>query len=332
MNILTRPLPFEIVFTMAMVTILLTLSVILDLPVNLPAGDPASFVKIHYLYPLIGVAGWSGAAFLGQRRRLASTFLIALPCYAVMLIVHFNLKLWICHINPGQFDDLYRQIDQLFDPVVKFCDLAYAMMSTAIPDEYNFYTTGFIAMFYASFCVHALMTPDKFRTVFIAALLFQGLGALAYLIAPALGPFIYESSPNPLVREAQAHMLAIYQQNAAEGAPWIAENGSLNLLAGLGAMPSLHAGGSVLFLIFAWRYARVLLPAYVPIVVYILVGAVATRWHYLIDLPVGIALAGACVSIAEYVTRGERRHAAPAHRGGPWGAPQGAAEQTAGAG
>jgi hypothetical protein len=314
MNILTRLLPFEIVFTMAMVTILLIFSIILGFRINLPAGDPASFVRIHYLYPLIGVAGWSGVAFFGQRRRLASTFLVALPCYAVMLVVHFNIKLWICHINSFKFDALYQQIDTFFAPVMKFCDFVYATMSIVVPHESNFYMTGFICMFYVSFCFHALMTPDKFRTVFIGALLFQGLGALSYLIAPALGPFIHEPSPNPLARAAQAHMLAVYQQNAAEGAPWIAENGGEHLIAGLAAMPSLHAGGSALFLIFAWRYGRVLLPAYVPIVAYILVGAVAARWHYLIDLPVGIALAWICVSIAEYVTRRER-HAAIAPAG-----------------
>ena len=70
------------------------------------------------------------------------------------------------------------------------------------------------------------------------------------------------------------------------------------LFAGLGAMPSLHAACSSLFLWFAWRHGRILLPTYIPLVFYILVTAVASRWHHLIDIPVGIALARLSIYLA----------------------------------
>ena len=29
---------------------------------------------------------------------------VALPCYATVLVVHFNLKLWVPYINPTSYD------------------------------------------------------------------------------------------------------------------------------------------------------------------------------------------------------------------------------------
>ncbi|MBS0475024.1 MAG: phosphatase PAP2 family protein [Proteobacteria bacterium] len=160
-----------------------------------------------------------------------------------------------------------------------------------IPHESNYYMVAFIAMFYASFSYQALLAPHKFRALFLAALIFQGAGALAYLVMPALGPFIYETGVTPTQTMAQQGMLDVYRDLVAGGPAWVAENGDANITAGLAAMPSLHTGGSFLFLLFAWRHARVLMPLYCLLFGFILVTSIASRWHYLIDLPVGLALA-----------------------------------------
>src|SRR5690606_38290906 len=78
------------------------------------------------------------------------------------------------------------------------------------------------------------------------------------------------------------------------GASWIAANGGTHITVGLAAMPSLHTGGSFLFLLFAWRHAQVLLPLYLPLFAFISIDAVASRWHYFIDLPAGVVLALGC--------------------------------------
>jgi membrane-associated phospholipid phosphatase len=123
---------------------------------------------------------------------------------------------------------------------------------------------------------------------------------------PALGPFIYENGVEPLTTIAQHSMLASYRENVAGGAAWVAANGGPQLTVGLAAMPSLHAGGAFLFLLFAWRSARVLLPIYLPLFAFIMLDAVANRWHYLIDLPVGILLAAACAWAAIRFNRSSR--------------------------
>lgn len=289
----------EIWFTAILLGLTLVISAILGFRFHLPAGDRAAFVGIHYLYPLVGVAIWGVLAAVGQRRELARTFFVALPCYAVVLVCHFNLKLWAPHINPALWDGFYWQTDIWARPLIEACFALRRAIAPLIPLDSNFYMTSFIAMFYISFCFHALRSPHQFRTLFLAALIFQGMGALAYLVMPAIGPFLYEAGIEPIQTAAQASMLAVREDILNGGAPWLAANGGTHLTVGLAAMPSLHTGGSFLFLLFAWRYAKVLTPLYVILFTYISIDAVASRWHYLIDLPAGIALAWACAWAAE---------------------------------
>jgi hypothetical protein len=289
----------EVWFTAGFVGIVLMLSSLFGLPLNMLSGGQAAFVGLHYLYPLLGVALWGVIASFGQRKHLAKTFLVALPCYAIVLVCHFNLKLWIPHINPTLWDPLYWRVDSALHPVVAACFSIRRAIAPLIPLETNFYLMGFITMFYLSFCIQALRDPHDFRTLFLAALFFQGAGALAYLFMPALGPFIYEQGVEPMQTLAQQGMLADYHSNVAGGARWIAATGATHLTGGLAAMPSLHTGGSFLFLLFAWRYARVLVPLYVILFSFIVIDSIGSRWHYLIDVPVGIVLALCCAWAAE---------------------------------
>jgi hypothetical protein len=193
-----RPLILpEVAFTGGLLVITLLAGIALGVPFSLPGGDRAAFVGIHYLYPLAGIVLWGAFALIGQRQSAASTFLVALPCYALVLLCHFNLKLWAPHINRVLWDEFYGQTDQAMRPVVDLFLAMRAGLAPVIPLDSNFYMIAFIAMFYISFCVHALTSARDFRTLFLAALFFQGSGALAYLVAPALGPFLHESGIEP---------------------------------------------------------------------------------------------------------------------------------------
>ncbi|AKH42006.1 hypothetical protein FHS61_002461 [Altererythrobacter atlanticus] len=292
----------DVAFCVAIAAITLGFSLLLDLPFSLPSQAEAAFVGVHYLYPLVGLAAWAGIAVIGQRRRLRSTFLVALPCYAIVMACHFNLKLWAPHINPALWDGFYWEIDSALRPLVDACFQLRELVAPILPLDGNFYIIAFITMFYVSFCYHALRTPDCFRSVFLGALFLQGTGALAYLVMPALGPFLYEPGIEPRQTATQLGMLGVWEDNAAGGHNWLAENGGAYLTTGLAAMPSLHAGGSLLFLLFARRYASELLPIYIPLFSYLCIAAVASRWHYLVDLPIGMILAYACFAAAERLT------------------------------
>ena len=294
-----KNVPVEIVFTSAMVLIMSILSVVFNLPVRLPTSGGATFLGFHYLLPLLGVGAWAVCALFGQRSDLLRVFLIAVPCYFVVLLVHFNIKLWVPHINPTTYDAAYWKIDQALRPLVDGCIVARRHLAVFVPFGANLYMYGFIALFYLSFCFHAVRTPAVFRHLVLSALVFQGLGTIGYLVAPALGPFVFEQGASPFATQAQDLMLRVHDRSIAGGPQWLAQNGADALMMGLGAMPSLHAGGSFLFLWFAYRHARVLLPTYVPIFVFILVAAISSRWHYLVDLPIGIALAVVSIRLAE---------------------------------
>jgi hypothetical protein len=296
----------EVTFTVAFLFLMVAVSAALGLPISYPTAGSASFVGIHYLYPLIGVGVWGAFAFLGQRRSLARVFLIALPCYALVLLAHFNFKLWLPHLNPRLYDAVYWQTDLELRAVVDACIQIRTLLDPIIPVNGHFYMMGFVALFYVSFCYHALWTPERFRQLFLAALLFQGLGSLAYLPFPALGPFIFEPGVGDAVAHAQQTMLKFYQDNVAHGPAWLAANGPAHLTAGLAAMPSLHSGGAFLFFLFAWKYGRVLVPLYALLLAYIMIAAVATRWHYVIDIPPGIALGWLSVWLAEKLAPLER--------------------------
>lgn len=309
-------LPAELIFTTIMVVIMLLLSLTHALPISVPSGERAAFVGVHYLYPLIGVGIWGLFAVFGLKRQLASTFLIALPCYALIMRVHFNIKLWVPTINPMNFDAFFWSTDEAMRPMVDFSFTAATWMNSALPLPANFYMVGFVALFYISFCYHALMTPERFRALFLSALIFQGLGALAYLPFPAIGPFLFEPGMDPSSSSAQASMLAAHQAKVVAGSAWIAANGGTHITTGLAAMPSLHTGGTFLFFLFACKYGRTLIPLYSIMLFYIMIVAVASRWHYIIDLPVGMALAWVSMRLGERLA-GAPRPAIDADGGAP---------------
>jgi hypothetical protein len=273
------------------VALVVTLSLAYSLPIRLPTGNGATRMGVQLAVPVIGVLVWIGCALYAHRRTSLLRSLIALACYTIVMVAHFNLKLWVPYVHTASYDPVLWQTDQFVRPIV---DLSMGLRRGLQPylSGWNeMYLWSFLTMFFFSFSYHAARSPEQFRKLFLSALFLQGLGAIGYLLVPAIGPFIYEAGVSPAMTQAQHDMLVVREAAVAMGPNWIALNGSQNIFSGLGAVPSLHAGCSYLFLWFAWRHGKVLLPTYIPIFAYILVTAVASRWHYLIDLPIGIALA-----------------------------------------
>lgn len=281
----------EVSIALGMLAVMIAFSVTLGLPIVFPSGGHAAFVGIHYIYPLIGIALLGAFTFAFGDRGTAGRFLVALPCYAAVLFAHFNIKLWIPHINPAVFDAQYWNVDEALRPLVDACRFIRTSVFFFIPYETNFYMVSFIFMFYASFFLHAVRTPEIFGQLIISVLLLQALGTFGYLAAPAIGPFIFEAGVDPLITIGQKGMLDFYNGSVTQGAGFLAENGNANFTTGLAAMPSLHVASAYLFFLFAWRHEKALVPLYGFILAFILVTAVASRWHYLIDIPVGMLLA-----------------------------------------
>ena len=154
-------------------------------------------------------------------------------------------------------------------------------------------------MFLISFVVHNIRGRSEFRRVFLASLLVQAFGAMLYLIVPAMGPFIYHPSANAWMGEVEHYFYDVHLNLLTGGANWLQGNTSLHLTQGLAAFPSLHAAASFVFLYYAWRYCRWLTLLYGPFFVWIIFEAMATRWHYGIDLVAGIALACGSIVVSD---------------------------------
>ncbi len=298
---LLAAVPLEIVLALVFLAFTLAMGAWLGLPFSLPNGNRAAFVGIHYLYPLAGIAIWAVFMLFNSSKQMTATFFVALPAYTVVLLCHFNLKLWIPHINPTLWDKFYWASDEAIRPLIDWAMAFRVSIDWLIPLDSNFYMSGFIALFYLAFGYACLKRQDTFRELVLAVIIMQIAGSFAYLVAPALGPFIYEIGVEPRATFSQQSMLASWQANSAGGAAWIAAEGGRQLTVGLAAMPSLHAGGSFLFLLYAVRHAEALRIPFILLFCFIAMDAVANRWHYAIDLPVGMALAGTAYWIARKV-------------------------------
>lgn len=300
------PLP-EIAILLAGICAALLVAFVNDLPILLPSQRALGAFGVHYLVPVVTLIGWGLLILRNRQPKVLFYLAAAFVCYLGVLIVHFNLKLWVTAVNGANHDAAFMQSDRFLQPVVDACFAIRHWLAAHLGNIDAAYLFAFIAMFYASFIVHAVRDIAVFRKLVVAVFCVHLLGAAGYLAWPALGPFIYEDGANAVATAAQAGMQRLVLSIKAGGADWLAVNGQANLLAGPAAMPSLHTAVSAIFVIFAWRHERWLRWAYLPLFAFILVEAVATRWHYVVDLAAGGVLAFACVAIADLVYRPVKR-------------------------
>ena len=296
---LRLPIP-ETLLMLAFVLVGLSISVLFKLPVSLPTSASLAFTGMGYMTPAIVIIAGLLITLATQKAARTLYFLTVLLAYGAILIVHFNIKLWVHQINPASWDRAYLEIDTALAPLVNAAFAirgALGWMGSALDLLYLF---AFLAMFGCSIIVHSSRSFIVFRKVVLTAMLVHVLGALSYLIAPALGPFLYEAGANALETKRQVYMLAAHKEALAGGTMWLSANGAQYLATGLAAMPSLHVASSAVFVYYAWRYERRLCWLYLPLFAFIMNEAVATRWHYLVDIIAGIGLTGLAVFVVEY--------------------------------
>lgn len=296
---------------LVIIALFLIITIILCFKINaklcLPSLNCSKFIGLHYILPLSFTILWNIIStvfihFLNKtnNKTLSIATIIfeqntLLICFVIGMWLHFNIKLWIPLINHHTYDNIYYRIDILVYPLVQICYSIRSYVANYLPLVDYLYLNLFIVMFFISFSVHSIFDKQHVREVILAALLLQILGALSYLIMPAVGPFIYEPGLSNLASQAQTVMWENYNQIKMCGPQWLSVNGSQHLVGGLAAMPSLHVGASWVFVYYAYKYAQYLLPAYILFFLWIVIEAIATRWHYLIDLPAGILLAMLCI-------------------------------------
>lgn len=219
-------------------------------------------------------------------------------CFGIVLTLTFCLKLWEPLIRSVSYDRVYEAVDRtcLFwlQPFISW--RAHHLQFNWVNQLYD---AAFVGMFLVSLVVHLARGRAEFRRVFLASLLVQAAGGCLYLIAPASGPFLYHPSANRALATVQHTFSEIRHQELLGGVEWLRLNTGRYITCGLGAMPSLHAAASFVFLYYAWRHVRWLGIIYTPVFAWILLEAMASRWHYGIDLVAGVMMAYACIALTE---------------------------------
>lgn len=279
-----------------------------DLPFSLPDSSALAFTGMHPAVPFGLIGAWAILTIFSRHKLRIFYYMAGAFAYGVILITHFNIKLWMNIINPVRWDAFYWSSDQAVRPFIEVSFAVHDRVAAVLPFENHLYLFAFLAMFVSSIVAHSLRCFLVFRRVIFTAMLVHALGALSYLITPAIGPFIYEAGSNAVETARQVHMFQGYQALMAGGRPWIAEYGPQYLLAAVAAMPSLHVASSGVFLYYAWKHERWLSYCYMPLFAFILFEAVATRWHYAADLLGGLALTALAIAIAALIFGPIERH------------------------
>lgn len=309
LGILTIKYP-ELLITVVYGFIVLCISILIQTRFSFPSTSNSIFIGIHYSTALLlgGIGAILGVVFrlkMSGKQLIESILLIAFENFAYLfvflIIVWLNLhvKMWIPLINPFRFDELYFNTDTILKPLINYMLLIRLSISRNIEIIDHLYMIFFILMFMISFLFHSAWDRRNIRRLFMASILVQAIGSLCYLIMPAVGPFIFENGLSQHATKCQLSMWEGYQTLVRSGPAWLHDNAPRYFTAGLAAMPSLHVGASWVFVHYAGRSLKYLLVVYIPFFSWIVIEAVASKWHYFIDLPVGVALALLCIWLAD---------------------------------
>lgn len=128
-------------------------------------------------------------------------------------------------------------------------------------------------------------------------------GYLTYVAWPAAPPWYVaiHDGVGPVVRTQQAYFVDL-------GHSWIAQQFSTTHLAAsdFGALPSLHAGYTMLLLLFFWNSGRRVRMGLTLLVLAMGASLVYSGEHFVFDILVGWAYAGVCFAGVEWVARRTR--------------------------
>ena len=256
-----------------------------------PDFSALTFCFKHYLGPLaVGIiaAGLSGSAWRlskGTSRQTIQDLLADVVAFATIVFVHFNLKLWSHLVNGAMFDNEFHQIDQALAPLRDgFMSVAQAV-TARLPLKVP-YSDLFISMFFLSFFLHGgLGGRRELNPVMLATAFVLILGGFAYWLAPAFGPLIFDPPNVAYVRYMHNFSASFVDSGGRNYSP-------VMFVSMLAAMPSLHIANSVVLAYFAWKWRPWLLAFYIPAILFFLCEGVNLRFHYLIDYPAGLLIAG----------------------------------------
>ena len=163
----------------------------LNLDFAFPASGALEFTGMSYAVPLSLIAVLGLFLVLTRQSMRLVYYSTAGLAYGIIVITHFNVKMWMSVINPTLWDDLYWKTDQMVRPLIDASFVVHNFVEMTLPMGEHLYLFAFLAMFAGSIIVHSMQRFIVFRKVIFTAMLVHVLGGLSYLVMPAVGPFIF---------------------------------------------------------------------------------------------------------------------------------------------
>ncbi|PKL52603.1 MAG: hypothetical protein CVV37_00340 [Nitrospira bacterium HGW-Nitrospira-1] len=236
--------------------------------------------------PILLIMLYSGLLFFqallikirNQNRLVNLTHDLLFPT-ACIILVFDSLERIVHYINPGDIDPLLIRLDYLLfggHPTVMLEGVMTPLLTDILQTAYSSYyflpiTLGIV--------LKAKGNDKAFdRSLFLIMLCFY-LSYLGYMLMPALGP-----------RFTMDHL----QSRALEGLFMAAPlQEFLNRLEGVkrDAFPSGHTAVTLTVVYLAWRFEKKLFAVFLPVALALIVSTVYCRYHYVVDVIAGIALA-----------------------------------------
>lgn len=168
--------------------------------------------------------------------------------------------------------------------------------------------TEFFALFYLSLFAYPLVVgglfyfrgqPDRFRAFMLAFVLAGYVGYAGYVLVPVVGPEVYFDDYFSVDLDSGAPLEGALDLDDASahgvGFSGIADRLSFERASASEAprncFPSLHTAWALIIGVFAFRYARRLFYLIVAPLGWMLIATIYLRYHYVVDLACGGALA-----------------------------------------
>lgn len=150
---------------------------------------------------------------------------------------------------------------------------------------FSFIYGAFIPYIYLSMALGCLGRPPGERDAFLTGWVFTyAISFLGYLFVPAHGPVVYHAADYTVTLQG-----GVFYQAVLRG---VETSGGLQ-----GVFPSLHVGGSVYLCLFDLKTNRLRGLTYLPMVLLIYLATLMLRYHYVVDLIAGTAVAAGCVPL-----------------------------------
>lgn len=203
----------------------------------------------------------------------------------IVLMAYENLGNLVRFINPHDADPVLKRIDEfIFLGVNPTLWLEQWIRPWFSEIMHSCYTSYYPFLPIIGFVLYVSSDYYRFRDVMVSITLGFYLGYIGYLLVPAVGPRFY-----------MADMFTLDVKGMTMLSDRVRE--MINMLESTrrDCFPSLHTGITVIVTAYAWKYKRWLFWCFLPVTIGIIMATVYLRYHYVIDVFAGLALAAFCV-------------------------------------